>query len=101
MILFLKSIIAFLITFPIYEVWSIQCIQRNPCKCVDETGYGYDLHALGESTTYLATQRMANNLTFYYHPCKDITVIPEFTNATDNCKSYSVSTKKNIFNTSI
>lgn len=66
-----------------------KCDQRSPCKCVYESGMGFDLTAL-DNTDYLVTDTLTNNLTYYFHPCRDLTVIPDKPDAESHCQHYSV-----------
>lgn len=67
------------------------CMQKGPCRCMYDSGFGYDLGALGSTTNFITTGVLANNLTYYFHPCRDITIIPNNPDAQSNCQNYSVS----------
>lgn len=51
------------------------CIQDRNCRCVYESGRGLDLNKKFASDDYILSASL-NNLTYYFHACKDVHTLP-------------------------
>lgn len=81
------------ILFVINKIAADQCIQKSPCECDYENGFGYDLNTL-HTTNYFEAN--ASDVQYLFHPCQDTTVVPIHpSNATGDCNSYSVGIRFN------
>lgn len=92
-LIFLVAVVLFV------NVQANVCKQKGPCSCLYDTGFGYDLGSLGSTTNFIATDRLANNLTYFFHPCRDLTIIPDHPDAQSNCRGNSVSATQHFNHT--
>lgn len=69
----------FWILLIVNQIVADQCVQKGPCECNYEDGYGYDLRGLDTpSRSYFETNSTSSpNITYLFHPCTDSTLLPD------------------------